>query len=33
MQAWADYLDTLKADATSKVVPFKRRVAHKQALN
>lgn len=28
MQAWADYLDILKADTASKVVPFKQRVAH-----
>lgn len=28
MQEWADHLDTLKADAANKVVPFKHRVAH-----
>ncbi|MEA9878710.1 site-specific integrase, partial [Xanthomonas campestris] len=27
MQSWADNLDTLKADAANKVVPFKHRVA------
>lgn len=29
MQAWADYLDTLKAEVASKVFPFKRKVAHR----
>ena len=27
MQAWADYLDALKADASGKVVPFKQKAA------
>lgn len=27
MQAWADYLDTLKADISGKVIPFKQRAA------
>jgi integrase len=27
MQAWADYLDTLKANTDSKIVPFKQRAA------
>ena len=27
MQAWADYLDALKADTTKKVIPFKKKVS------